>query len=408
MSDQSEGHAANVRRGWALHAAGDERGAEDAFRTADELGSADGTFALGVLLRGRGDDAGALLAYRRAEERGDPRASCNLAVILEEQGDIEGAKTAYRRADALGFAGGAYGLGQLLYSEGDVNGAEAAMRRSDELGDEDATFNLGAILRDRGDLAEAEAVFARAIERGNEDAPMALSRMLTDRGDLVSAERVLREADDRGEAMGAFELGVMLYRRSDLHGALAALQRAADRGYDGAAEIADQLAEELSEAPAPVESPVPTTPRPSETWTALRDRLAAIGVEALSDTALVKTIPRGDTGRSQRVWLSYEVILPDFEVVRIHSPFARIGAVDLSEIVRHVGQLLAGSLGYLNAADEAGDPSNGILTVGISLPLELLDPGNTADIASVMTHVAIISAAADQLEERFGAPGDFY
>lgn len=125
----------------------------------------------------------------------------------------------------------------------------------------------------------------------------------------------------------------------------------------------------------------------------------------VSDTALIKTLDRGDSGRTQRVWISYEVVKPDYEVVRIHSPFARVGAVELAPVVRQVGQLLVGALGYLAAVDEAGDPDNGILTVGTTVPLDLLGPGQVADM---FMHVPLIAGAADRLEEQFGLAGDLY
>ncbi len=76
--------------------------AEQAYRTADELGHAIAAVNLGVLLEERDDVAGAEQAFRRADERGDATGAFHLAWLLQEGGDLVGAEQAYRRADLRG------------------------------------------------------------------------------------------------------------------------------------------------------------------------------------------------------------------------------------------------------------------------------------------------------------------
>jgi ABC-2 type transport system permease protein len=169
-------------------------GAEAAYRRADERGSAEGAFNLGVLLEDRGELEGAEAAYRRADERGSAEGASNLGVLLEDRGELEGAEAAYRRADERGDGGGASNLGVLLEERGELEGAEAAYRRADERGSAEGAFNLGDLLEQRGDLQGAEAAY--------------------------------RRADERGDGGGAFNFGVLLQQRGELEGAEAAYRRA--------------------------------------------------------------------------------------------------------------------------------------------------------------------------------------
>jgi tetratricopeptide (TPR) repeat protein len=100
--------------GVLLAEAGDEAGAETAYRRADGRGSQRGAFNLGQLLRHRGDLAGAEDAYRRADERGSPEGAVNLGVLLERRGDLTGAEAAYRRGEQRGSRSGAGNLRRLL------------------------------------------------------------------------------------------------------------------------------------------------------------------------------------------------------------------------------------------------------------------------------------------------------
>jgi tetratricopeptide (TPR) repeat protein len=394
MTTTGDAGADHVRRGLALEQQGDAAGAEAAYAMADDTGSADGALFLGVLLKRRGDLAGAQAAYGRGVKRGDPRAACNLGILLEELGDIERAKAAYGWADARGFPGGAYTLGQLLYAQGDLDGALAAMQRADELGDPDGAFNLGVLLKKRGDVTGAEGAYARAEQRGHPDGATALGKLLRERGDQAAAESAFRRADGQGDPAGAFELGALLYDRGDQSGALPAFERAAQREYPGAGDIMERLRLEVAAASNDVTS---------NAWIALRSMLETSGAQRLSETALSMEIPRGDTGRTQRVWISYEVVAPDYEFARLHSPFARVGTVNLDEVVRDSGKLIIGSIGYTPSADALGNDI-GLLTVGSSIPLMMLNPN---DAGSILMYLAVLAGAADQLEARWSG-GDIY
>ena len=120
-------------------------------------------FALASTLEREHDLRGAEEAYRRADELGHPEASFHLGGMLAEQGDVNGALALYRRADELGHAAGAFNLGVLLEHMHDRAGAEAAYRRSDGRGSALAAFNLGVMLQGRG---EFDAAAGRLRPRG--------------------------------------------------------------------------------------------------------------------------------------------------------------------------------------------------------------------------------------------------
>ena len=222
-------------------------GAGSAASRADgfEASLADGieAFELGGALAARGDMRGAESAYRRADEQGHPFAASNLGVLLEQRGDLTSAEAAYRRADERGDAGGAFNLGGVLEDRHDLLGAEAAYRRADQRGDAGGALRLGALLAQRNDLFGAEAAFRRAEKRGASSAPASLGVLLEQRGDLAGAEAAYRRADERGDATGAFRLGTALEKQNDLAGAEAAYRRAAERGHG---DVEDQARSALT------------------------------------------------------------------------------------------------------------------------------------------------------------------
>ena len=109
-------------------------------------------------------------------------------LVVIDHGDIESEEVSYRRADERGSADGAFRLGVLLYNKhADTEGAEAAYRRADERGSANGANNLGVLLYKRGDTEGAEAAFRRADERGNADSANNLSVLLKGSGDAEGA-----------------------------------------------------------------------------------------------------------------------------------------------------------------------------------------------------------------------------
>lgn len=217
----------------------DERGAlveaEAAALRADDRGSASGAFLLGLLLARRGETTAAEDAYRRGDERGHRAAAFNLGLSLNQRGlDVEAA-VALGRADERGGARAPTILGMRLGESGDIDGAVAAFRRGDERGDGPAAYFLGKIAEERGDDIEAEAAWRRADARGEPRSATALGVQHVARDDLAAAEAAFARADDRGDGPGAYLRGRYLQQRGQEDDASAAYARAADRGVADAA-----------------------------------------------------------------------------------------------------------------------------------------------------------------------------
>ncbi|MGA8364447.1 MAG: tetratricopeptide repeat protein [Solirubrobacteraceae bacterium] len=109
-------------------------------------------------------------------------AAFNVGILLADRGDMRGAEAAYRRADQLGSQRGAFNLGQILRHRGSLDDAEAAYRRADERGSPEGAVNLGVLLEQRGDLSGAQAAYRRSRERGSSKGANNLDRLLADRG----------------------------------------------------------------------------------------------------------------------------------------------------------------------------------------------------------------------------------
>jgi len=196
-------------RGLECQEAGDLAGAERAYREADELGDADSTILLGLVLKRRGDLSSAADAFRRAEARGHREAASSFGNLLREGGDLEGAKAAYERSVAAGSVSAALNLGLLLAQEGAGDEALPYLRAAEENGFPEGSWAVGNVLQGRGDFDGAEAAYRRAAEAGN--------------------------------ASGAYGLGMVLLRKGNFGGARAALQQAHDLGHEGAGEVLQEI-----------------------------------------------------------------------------------------------------------------------------------------------------------------------
>lgn len=230
-----DAHRSNMRRGVVLSAVnaglllvrvGDVDGAEAAFRWADEQGSAEGAYSLGVLYdQLRGDPGRAEAAFRRADMRGHADGAAGLGMMLRQRGDAKGAEAAYRRADQRGSAVGAVNLGVMLARRGRRAEADAAYHRADERGSPEAALNLATVLERHADLRGADDALRRADERGSWVAALRRGREFEKRGRLAQAESAYSRAEERGCRLAALELSALYEKRGDHEQADAAFLR---------------------------------------------------------------------------------------------------------------------------------------------------------------------------------------
>jgi tetratricopeptide (TPR) repeat protein len=246
---------AAVEDGLEAATAGDWAAAEAHFGRADELGSGEGAFRYGVLLRKRGDRTAAVEAWRRGADRGHERSSLVLFRALWEVGDEAGAESVLRAADDRGSGDAAFHLGQLYArraqrEEGVAAFARAARRGSpeyaksaEEVRQSNVAVRRAFELMLSGDLAAAIEMVRPAYEHGSGEAASVMGQILLRQGDDQEAEAAFRRAEAGSEEYGPIGLGLVFQRRGQFADAEVAFRRADGTGSaQGAAVLAKFLA----------------------------------------------------------------------------------------------------------------------------------------------------------------------
>ena len=203
------------------------------WRAADERGSADGAYAVGVLLAQQGDAEGARQAWERADERGSPDAAYVIGVQLADH-DWPAAQAAWRRADDRGSASGAFMMAELAEQCGDAEGARAGWARArhraetaDAAGSADAALVVGGLALREADSARAQSAWERADDRGSGWGALLHCLSLCERGDLSAAEQAAGRGERRGNPVAAYNHGVLLSEDGKYARARRAWRRAA-------------------------------------------------------------------------------------------------------------------------------------------------------------------------------------
>jgi hypothetical protein len=111
-------------------------------------------------------------------------------------------------------------------------------------------------------------------------------------------------------------------------------------------------------------------------------------------------VEEGD--RTQKVFVFYELMRPDFEFVQIKSPFAPIRDVDVARTLKSFGQLNVGAIGYSPIYDSDGRETDGFLNIATSIPLRSLD---LSDPTPFLLYLHILARAADNLERNLSSMG---
>jgi hypothetical protein len=138
------------------------------------------------------------------------------------------------------------------------------------------------------------------------------------------------------------------------------------------------------------------------TWDELCDVAGKFGGARVRDTAWRFDVEVHGEGRSQNVFVFYEVLKPDLEFIKIASAFAAIDAVDCAAVMKAFGQLTVGSIGYSPRFDAAGNPVDGFLTLSASLPLATLDLSAPMQF---MLYLNVLARAADTIERQVNGDG---
>ncbi len=98
----------------------------------------------------------------------------------------------------------------------------------------------------------------------------------------------------------------------------------------------------------------------------------------------------------------YEVLPPDFELIRIMTAVAMLREVHAEPVVRGLGQMQIGCLAFSPHFNSSGEPTDeGTLNLGTVIPLTLLD---LTQPEKFLLYLAILAKGADGLEAQLEDP----
>lgn len=138
------------------------------------------------------------------------------------------------------------------------------------------------------------------------------------------------------------------------------------------------------------------------TWNEFCSVAPTFGGTQSSGTAWMFHLQGKGEHRSQKVFVFYELMQPDFEFLQVKSAFVRIAEVDSEAILKGLGQLLVGAIGYSPAWGSDGNEIDGFLNITTSIPLRTLD---LSDSTSFFLYINVLAQSADDIEQRINAPG---
>lgn len=182
---------------------------------------------------------GALEAYRQADEFGSAEAAVRLGETYRKMGSPQLAQEAFARGEARGHIEAPFCLGNLLSDLDDHSGAEVAYKRAAALGSKMAVFNLGLLLAHLERFDEAKTYLLQAEVNGDRDACLVLGRILEKQADTDGALAAYQRGAEAGDAEAAFNLGRIHYDAGDSDAARAAFEWASQLGHEGATKIVE-------------------------------------------------------------------------------------------------------------------------------------------------------------------------
>jgi hypothetical protein len=82
-------------------------------------------------------------------------------------------------------------------------------------------------------------------------------------------------------------------------------------------------------------------------WSHVVATIGALQAQQLNDTMWQVEMLVSNTDRTQRVFLTYEVLKPDMEFVKVSVPLGFNAAISTEAVVQKFGSLTVGSFSYL-------------------------------------------------------------
>jgi hypothetical protein len=136
-------------------------------------------------------------------------------------------------------------------------------------------------------------------------------------------------------------------------------------------------------------------------WSELATSAALINGQRVTETVYMFHLDVGESGRKQKVFMTYELMSPDFEFLRITSAVSMISVSDPEVVIRRVGQLQAGCVSFTPSATQ-GRPDDGIINLCTVIPLGALD---LVDPKPFLLYLNIFAMTADNLEQELMPAG---
>ncbi len=136
-------------------------------------------------------------------------------------------------------------------------------------------------------------------------------------------------------------------------------------------------------------------------WSDLAAVAPLINGQQVAETVWVFHMDAGGNGRKQKVFVTYELMKPDFEFLRITAAVSMISLADPEIIIRQVGQLQAGCVSFTPSATQ-DRPDDGIINLCTVIPLVALD---LTEPGPFLLYLNIFAMTADNLEQELMPAG---
>ncbi len=138
------------------------------------------------------------------------------------------------------------------------------------------------------------------------------------------------------------------------------------------------------------------------TWTEFCELAGSFGAKQLNPTLWQFGVPARTEDHEHEVFASYEVMQPAFEFLSLKTALVRVSGVDCEQVLRSLGQLLVGAIGYQPMFDAGGNTIDGMLTLSTSIPLVGID---LSDPSWLLLYINVLGQAGDGLGKQMAISG---
>jgi hypothetical protein len=140
------------------------------------------------------------------------------------------------------------------------------------------------------------------------------------------------------------------------------------------------------------------------TWSEVGTLVQKLRAERLNDTMWKVPIEGADGSYRQEVFVSYELMQPDFEFVKIQCLLGTVGTVgSMPRFFAVAGNRQVGTIGFTPMFDDNGEFLDGALDIGTTIPLDVIDLSNSSSANRFALYLHVLAGAANSIEHRLNA-----